>query len=243
MNPHRNPSPRALGRAAYHKISHLPGSRLGPSDRCLSAQQAARCLSSGRPGDRVIVQEKLDGSCVAAWRDGDRVLALGRDGRLAATSPFIGRRQWAAFVTAHHARFLALLCDGERVVGEWLTIAHGTRYTLPHAPFVAFDLLRGDDHTPWDVFSSRAAAHGFTTPALLHAGGPLSIADALTALGPHGHHGALDPPEGAVWRVERGPRVCFLAKFVLPNKTDGALLPEHTGADYVLNAYPPDPSP
>ena len=32
------------------------------------------------------------------------------------------------------------LQEGERVAGEWLAQAHGTRYNLPHEPFVALSL-------------------------------------------------------------------------------------------------------
>ncbi len=56
-----------------------------------------------------------------------------------------------------------------------------------------------------------------------------------------GFHGALDPVEGAVWRVERNalvnpgrsgercPVVDFLAKYVRPDKIDGCYLPELNG--------------
>ena len=88
---------------------------------------------------------------------------------------------------------------------------------------------------------------GFVPPAVLHRGGPLSITDAMALLAEYGFHGATEPVEGAVWRVERneliepgkgGARrrvVDFLAKFVRPDKVDGTYLPGQTGGDVVWN--------
>jgi ATP-dependent RNA circularization protein (DNA/RNA ligase family) len=80
-----------------------------------------------KPGEVVVVEEKLDGSCVAAVRDGDEIVALGRQGTLAAASPNEARRLFASWVEARRARFLSALAPGERLVGEWLAMAHGTR--------------------------------------------------------------------------------------------------------------------
>jgi len=49
---------------------------------------------------------------------------------------------------------------------------------------------------------------------------------------------ALDPVEGAVWRVERRGAVDFLAKFVRPEKLDGCYLPEVSGAAAIWNWRP-----
>ncbi|MCY1022691.1 RNA ligase family protein [Pyxidicoccus sp. MSG2] len=192
--------------------------------------------------DHVVVLEKLDGSCVAAARVGDSLLALGREGRLASQSPNESRRLWAAWVAANSARFLAVLQPGERLVGEWLALAHGTRYTLTHEPFVAFDLMRDSERLPWHELTARIGAGGFRTPGLLHEGGPLGIDAAMARLQAGGFHGAVDPVEGAVWRVERregtGVRVELLAKYVRPDKVDGSLLPENTGRPAVWNWRP-----
>ena len=60
-------------------------------------------------------------------------------------------------------------------------------------------------------------------------------------------HGALDPVEGAVWRVERFKQfrvkngferrwiVDYLAKYVRPDKKDGIYLPEQSGKEAVWN--------
>ena len=67
----------------YHRIPHLPGSRVGRSDRTAAPTLAGWCTVEARPGDEVIVQEKLDGSCVAVARRQGELIALGREGRRA----------------------------------------------------------------------------------------------------------------------------------------------------------------
>ena len=74
-------------------------------------------------------------------------------------------------------------------------------------------------------------------PRLLHHGAPLSLEEALARLDApiesgQPHHGAVDAPEGVVYRVERGGAVDFLAKYVRPEKVDGRYLFEvdETGA-------------
>lgn len=225
---------------AYPSIPHLPGSRTGAADRHVSAGQAQLCTTpSPTRNDEVIVQEKLDGSCVVAARIGDEILALGREGRLAAASQNPGRRRWADWVAAERARFLAVLEPGERLIGECLLLAHATRYALPHEPFVAFDLMRGSERLPHDALDQRLALGGFVRPGVVHRGAPITVDEVMTRLGSgSGFHGALDPVEGAVWRVERARRVILVAKFVRRDKLDGVLLPEHTGHPPIWNSFP-----
>ena len=238
-----DPEFRPLGGKAYGSIPHLPGSRTGPADRHLAPALARLCTERTRGADdHVVVLEKLDGSCVAAARLGDTIIALGREGRLAASSPNESRRLWAAWVAANAQRFLATLQPGERLVGEWLALAHGTRYTLPHEPFVCFDLMRERERLPWRELVERTRAGGFVMPGLVHEGGALSIEAVMERLRGGGSHGAVDPVEGAVWRMERrvgaGMRVEFLAKYVRTDKVDGSLLPENTGRPAVWNWRP-----
>jgi hypothetical protein len=77
----------------------------------------------------------------------------------------------------------------------------------------------------------------FTMPALLSIG-PTSIEKAMGILAGDGFHGALDPVEGAVWRVERQGKVDFLAKYVRHDKADGAYLPDVSGQPAVWNWRP-----
>ncbi|WP_199243084.1 RNA ligase family protein [Vitiosangium sp. GDMCC 1.1324] len=243
MHPPSDPEFRPLGGKAYGSIPHLPGSRTGPADRHLSPALTRWCTERTRDAqDHVVVLEKLDGSCVAAARLGDSVVALGREGRLARFSPNDARRLWAGWVAANAERFLSVLQPGERLVGEWLALAHGTRYALTHEPFVCFDLMRGHERLPWHEVTARVRPGGFVTAGLLHQGGALRIDAALERLQGGGFHGALDPVEGAIWRMERceggTARVEFLTKYVRSDKVDGCLLPENTGRAAIWNWRP-----
>ncbi|MBM2811252.1 MAG: hypothetical protein HW416_2011 [Chloroflexi bacterium] len=230
---------KPLGSKAYGSIPHLPGSRLGPGDHHCHEGQAIICTQRARDRhDRVIVQEKLDGSCVAVAKVGGRILALTRAGYEAHTSPWEQHQLFEAWVWQEaYERLEGALYEGERLCGEWLAQAHGTRYELPHPPFVPFDLMVRDTRLPFGEFAERMAAAGFVTPRLIHDGGPFAVDDALARLEPSGH-GALDPVEGAVWRVERRGQVDFLAKFVRADKVDGVYLPEVSGAEAVWNWRP-----
>ena len=137
--------------------------------------------------DHVVVQEKLDGSCVAVARLDGGLHALTRSGNPASGSRFEHHRLFAAWVRVHDARLRALLAHGERVVGEWLALAHGTRYALPHEPFVAFYLMTGGARVTHDELTARADAAALTTPRVLSSGPP-----ALDLLPARAHRGRAD---------------------------------------------------
>jgi len=231
-------SRKPLGRKSYGSIGHLPSSRLGPGDHSVPEGQASICTTSVRDRhDEVIVQEKLDGSCCSvALLNGD-VLALGRAGYLAQTSQYEQHQLFAFWVREREERFRALLRDGERVVGEWLAQAHGTRYFLRHEPYVVFDIMRDATRLPFDEVATRAVECGFTVPALLHRGAAIPVADAYERID-LGIHGAIDPVEGVMYRVQRKGVVDFLAKWVRADKSDGCYLPEVTNQPPVWNWRP-----
>ena len=229
---------KPLGQRAYGSIPHLPGSRRGPADKGLSDQQARILTEKGRDKhDIIIVQEKLDGSNVAVAKIDGKIVPLIRAGYEAATSHYPQHHAFAKWALDNHARFDGLLADGERCVGEWLMEAHGTRYDLPHEPLVIFDIMQGHARVESGHAASRCQELGFTTPRILHVGGPLSIAAMLAVLEPSGH-GALDPVEGAVWRVERKGVVDFLGKYVRPEKVDGKYLHDISGQPPIYNWQP-----
>lgn len=233
---------KPLGRKNYGSIPHFSGSRVGPGDWHIPDGQARiACQATRDPRDRVIVTEKLDGSNVGIARIGAEIVPLVRAGYHAKDSPYPAHHAFAAWLERRADRFRALLQDGERLVGEWLLLAHATRYELARADdlFIAFDLMQAERRLPFDELVSRASAHGVGTAALLSDGPPLSPEAALEKLGTYGRHGALDLVEGAVWRVERDGRFDFLAKFVRRDKVDGALLPDVSGGAPIWN-WPPD---
>jgi len=229
---------KPLGGKAYGSIPHLPNSRMGQGDHHISQGQAMiACQKARDRHDLVIVTEKLDGSCTAVARIGDDIVALGRAGWPASTSQYEQHQLFSCWVRYHQDRLRACLNDGERFVGEWLAQAHGTRYDLPHEPWVVFDLMRGQDRLPFAELLVRAAIGGFTTPRLLHMGGPISVTDIMPMIESSGH-GAIDSVEGAVWRIERKDAFGFLCKWVRPGKVDGIYLPEVSNKEAFWNWRP-----
>lgn len=229
---------KPLGRKAYGSIGHLPNSRIGPGDHHIHAGQGVICCEKTRDRhDRVIVTEKVDGSCTAVARVDGVIVPLGRAGWPAATSKFEQHQLFHQWVMEQQDRFLSVLKDGERLVGEWLAQAHGTRYGLPHEPWVVFDLMIGAKRLPYDCMKATAEIGGFITPRLISDGPPFSVYETLCVLEPSGH-GAVDPVEGAVWRVERKGIFDFIAKWVRPDKVDGSYLPEMSGREAIWNWRP-----
>lgn len=234
---------KPLGLKAYGHIPHLPGSRLGTGDHTIEPGQGRIATEKARDHqDLVVVQEKLDGSCVSVARIGEEIVPLIRAGYRASDSPRRQHHLFAAWVHQNHQRFRDLLEDGERVAGEWLVQAHGTRYKLPHEPFVAFDVLVGTKrvcNAAELVERAWAPTVGLVTPRVLHVGAPISVEAVLTLLDAHpSGHGAIDPIEGAVWRVERAGKTEFLAKFVRHGKQDGSYLECNGATQEVWNVDP-----
>lgn len=140
------PREKPLGHKSYGSIPHLVGSRRGPRDYGVGDGQQRICCERARDKhDEIIVQEKLDGANVGVALKDDQILALTRSGTLAHESDFAQHVLFADWVKRNEARFRAVLREGERIAGEWLALAHGTIYDLPHEPFVAFDLMIGSE--------------------------------------------------------------------------------------------------
>ncbi len=164
---------KPLGIKNYGHIPHLPGSRMGPADHDCDPGQARIATNTAARDrhDTVIVLEKLDGSNVGVPRVDGTIHPLNRAGlpgnlftlRAASSVCGMGVRQPVAL--------LAVLHDAERLCGERLAQAHGTRYELRHEPFVAFDLMIGTKRRPHDELVERTENGGFVTPALIHRGG------------------------------------------------------------------------
>jgi hypothetical protein len=238
-------APKPLARKAYGSIGHLPNSRLGPGDHHVNDGQARICTEKARKGDIIIVQEKLDGSCVAVANIDGEIVPLTRAGYPAESSPYEQHHLFAAWVREDRDRFRGVIDKGERLVGEWLAQAHGTRYDLGiREPFVAFDIMRGAERCSHERFDEAVSLGCFATPQLLSYGAPISVEKAMKLLGRYGYHGATDPVEGIVYRVERLNQqtwqydVDFLAKYVRPDKVDGCYLSSVTGQPEVWNWRP-----
>jgi hypothetical protein len=173
---------KPLGRKAYTSICHLPLSRMRAGDHaCPAACARICCIKARDEHDRIIVQEKLDGSCCAVAKVNGEIVSLTRAGWRAESSPFEQHHLFHRWVLDNWQRFYDLLGEGERIVGEWLAQAHGTRYDLWHEPFVPFDLMVEDKRAPFDELKARVDDH-LTLPFTLSIGLPMSVETALTSI-------------------------------------------------------------
>lgn len=235
----QGPKPeKPLGFKAYGSTPHLIGSRLGPGDYSLTEKQSELFTGGrSRKGDRILVTEKIDGSCVSIARKDGNILALQRAGYLAATSPYALHHAFARWVEARRGLFEELLADDERLVGEWMHTAMGTRFEIadPDQLLAGFALFGDRKRLPYDEFVERTARFGLERARLLSDGPGLSVEDALSLLGENGHHGALDDAEGAVWVLETKGEFNNIAKFVKPGKVDGKYMSGITGGPDVVN--------
>lgn len=212
---------KPLLKKAYGSIGHLPTSRLGPGDHSIDLRQAGYLTRQKRDRhETVIVQEKLDGSNVCVARKDGHLIALTRAGYLASSSKFIQHQYFNNWFLNNFSKF-TFLQEGERICGEWLAMAHSTRYELKHDPFVAFDIFREDKRVCYDELKEICDRQEIVTPYLIQKGDACPIDVAEMILGEFGHHGAIDPVEGLVYRMERKGDVLFLGKYVRPGKLDG----------------------
>ena len=219
---------KPLNRKAYGSIGHLPGSRMGSGDHSLNKGQGD-LLTVDSKGGKVIVQEKLDGSCMSVVKHKGEIIALSRAGYKAISGKFYFQKRFAYWVANRYELFDEILEEGERIVGEWLVLAHGTIYKLPHSPFVPFDIFRDEERVLYEELVERLSPT-FPLPTLLSEGDAISIFEVEKKLGDFGFHGAGDKAEGAVYRIERKQKsnnkvvVDFLGKYVRIDKVDGKYL-------------------
>ena len=228
---------KPLGKKSYGHIPHLPGSRIGPGDhKCSEGQNRIATKKKRDRHDLIVVQEKLDGACTAVALLNGQILALGRAGYLARSSPYEQHHIFADWVDDNESRFRSVLDDGERLVGEWLAMAHGTRYDLQdHEPWGCFDLMTGHKRaTYWELI--QRVGDTFHRPSRLHVGGPISVSEAIKKH--EDKHWPCEQIEGIVYRVERRGKVDFLAKWVRPDKEDGKYLESVTGKAPIWNWRP-----
>ena len=235
--------PEKIIPANYGSIGHLPFSRLGPGEHHVPiGQEQIACFKVRDGNDLIIVQEKLDGSNVGVYmREDKAICAITRKGYACRSSNYPQHVYFHKYVELYQRRFQNVLRPRERIAGEWLLQAHGTRYDLiGRDPFVAFDIFTPENtRLPYFEFVARVMG-SFSTPPLLHIGESLPIKSALKRLGDNGFYGALDGAEGIVYRVERRNKhgvgtVDYLAKYVRPDKIDGRRFPENNHGKTIWN--------
>ena len=212
---------KPLKMKAYTSICHLPGSKLGEGDHTINPGQARMCTEKSKEkNDVVVVTEKVDGTCTSVAKVDGQLYALGRAGYETHTSPYDFIREFGIWMQYYRDEFDEILEDGERIVGEWMIRTHGIPYNMPHEPWVAFDILRGNDRLCYDEFSKRIDGL-LPTAGLIHKGEPIAVEEAYKGTG---YHGSIEMPEGMVYRVERKDKVLFLAKWVRHDMVPGKYL-------------------
>jgi hypothetical protein len=211
----------------YGSIPHLSTSKLTQqADKKIHIGQELILTKKVRDWkDLIIVTEKLDGSNVGVVKKKGHIVPIGRSGYHANSSPFEQHHFFAQYVLDNEKKF-AWLPEGWRVCGEWMAQAHGTLYDITDEPiFVAFDIFTCKDRVPYLYFIKLCSKHGIDTVPLVHIGQPISIKNALNILG-DGFYGQSANPEGVVYRVERGRKFDFMAKWVRADKEDGKYMQE-----------------
>jgi hypothetical protein len=234
--------PKPLGFKAYGSTPHITGSRLGPGDYSLTPEHSDLFTGTrSRRGDRIVVTEKIDGSCVSVAKHEGSIIALQRAGYDAATSPFALHHAFHRWVYERRSWFDAMLAEGERIVGEWLHTAMGTRYhiTDPDQLLIAFAIFGGRQRVGYDEFMERCDRAGLPRAHVLSDGKGIGSDEAMELLGNDGFHGALDGVEGAVWVMETDGAFNAIAKFVKADKVDGKFIAKITGDPDVINYQGP----
>jgi hypothetical protein len=186
---------KPLGGKGYGSTPHLVGSRVGPADHSLTPEQS-QLFTGGRPprrGDRFILTEKADGSCVTVAKHGGNVLAITRAGYLASDSPWPLHHVFDRWVAMNRDRFGDILDEGDRIAGEWMHTAMGTRYHIedPDDLFLSFALINGKTRQPYDEFGAQDGARGHP-PRGADIGRPARI-DRRHDGGPGGRPGSTVP--------------------------------------------------
>jgi len=196
---------------AYGSIPHLFHSCANGDKFVGSGQHRIATEKARDKRDLIIVQEKLDGANVAVLKKDGLLVPISRNGHRCEDSTYSHHRIFHQWVMQHYDKF-DWLQEGERLCGEWMILAHGTKYQI-ETPFIAFDLMGDYGRLTYHAFMGRLPKC-FTVPCLLHLGDPCAVEDAMRTLGTFGHHGGLEKTEGAVWRVERNDKIDFLAKYL-----------------------------
>lgn len=225
--------PFHLGYKSYNSIMHLPDSKHGTDDTCNPGQVKICTQQVKEKNDLIWVQEKLDGSNVAVLKKDGRIWAINRAGwHCNDSAPHLVHRLFNTWVNRNYERFDSFLEEGERLCGEYMEIAHGTMYDMPHEPFVVFDLCQGKEKLPYLTTRERIQDK-FVMAALLNDGKPMSVEVALSKLN-SSTHGAQEEIEGCVWRAERNGKLQFQTKYVRHSKIAGKYFWDKDGKDIVV---------
>jgi len=210
---------------AYGSIAHLSGSYVAAGDKYVpEGMNRIATIKKRDKHDNIIVQEKLDGSCMGIYKKDNQIYAISRTGYLAIDSPFMFQRRFTDWVHLREDLWMDMLQNGERLMGEWMAMTHGTRYNLPGLPFMPFDIMKDKERIPHAEFAWRIFKYVTVYPPyLVNLGDAIDPLVAYEKMG-NGSAGAVDKPEGLVYRIERKGKIDFLAKWIRPDHQPGKYL-------------------
>jgi len=210
----------------YGSIPHFSFSRLGPGDHyCNPGQEKIMTENTRSWKDLIIVTEKLDGSNVGIIRK-NGIHAITRSGYSANSSNYDQHKMFSVWIKDYNFDFLD---ENERIVGEWMYLAHGTKYIIDNQdllfrPFDIFD--KNNNRISYMNFLDRIRYTKFTPPKLLHIGSAVKIKHIEKKL-QNIDCIRIEKCEGAVYRCEKDGIFDFLIKYVRHNKVDGKYLKEN----------------
>lgn len=221
---------KILNGKAFGSIPHMIGSRRGPGDHGINEGMESLLVNDDRLNtSRIIVTEKLDGSCVCVGRFDGRLHYLTRSGWPTSTSKYILHHEFERWARKQNFDFLK---EGERIIGEWLGTAHGTIYRELDNPFYIFDMFHSDQRLPYEYTINTVIHSDLLYVPIVHEGKQIKVSTALNTLGNDGFLNA-DLSEGLVYRYERETTrsgavrdypIIILAKYVRPEKEPGKYL-------------------
>ena len=230
---------KPLGGKAYGSIPHLPSSKNG-GDKVIPQGQANIIFDGGRDNkDTVISTLKYDGSCTAVAKTNGEIIPLMRSGYPAKESNYKQHHLFHQWVYNRYDLFDDMLDDDERIVGEWLLQAHGTKYEIDNHDllWVGFDLYVDGERQTFDALMNKL--YGYRLWQCIHQLGPVS---SIYQFGEFEKRlSAQNEHEGIVYRVEREGEVDYMAKWVR-DKRNGKYLPgvENSIVDEPVWNYPPE---
>lgn len=220
---------------SYGSIPHLSTSKLNQqADKKITiGQEEILTIKARDRHDVIIVLEKVDGCNTGILKMSGNVYGVTREGYDVRNSPFRHVRLFQEYVDKYRKRYSSILKEGERICGEWMVKVHSLEYSLPHEPFVAFDIMdTSNKRLIYDDFKKICDNYEVITTGLVHRDTPITIENAMKKLD-NGFHGCLEQPEGIVYRCERKGKVDFLAKYVR-DKIDGLYMNDESK----YNSYP-----
>ncbi len=200
----------------YGSIPHLSTSKLNEkADKKICLQQEEILTTEKiKKGEEIIVLEKVDGTNISIMKINNDLYGVVKSGYDVRTSNFEHIRKFQNFLDKNKQKYMKILKNGEKISGEWMIKTHSVLYNLPHEPFIAFDFQSlNKERFSYDELKEICDKYEIISTGLVHRGDSISAALAMDKLG-NGFHGAINPPEGIVYRLERKGKVIFMAKHV-----------------------------